>query len=117
MKEEFPRQLTEDYYDDGRGPSLTYHGYNLYKTCIACPEQYDVFKDGKLVGYIRLRGGWLQAFCPDVFLERVYFHEFPNDEWKGCFETDEEQDYYLEYVIIAIDDWVRKNELESQSLS
>ncbi len=70
-----------------------------------------------MVGYIRLRGGWLQAFCPDVGEERVYFHEFPDDKWKGCFESDEEQDLYLKEVVVEIDAWVQKNDLESQAVS
>ena len=32
-------------------------GLNFKKTCDACPEQYDVFKDEKQVGYVRLRWG------------------------------------------------------------
>lgn len=43
------------------------HGYRLQKTCLACPEQYDVYaQDGTQVAYIRLRHGHLRVDCPDV---------------------------------------------------
>ena len=32
-------------------------GCTLHLTCAASPEQYDVFKDGQQIGYLRLRHG------------------------------------------------------------
>jgi len=37
------------------------NGYKLVLTCGACPEQYDVFKNGQQVGYLRLRHGFFSA--------------------------------------------------------
>lgn len=65
------------------------------KTCDACPEQYDVFKGGKQVGYIRLRHGVLSCRYPNNHGEIIYAHQF-EDEWKGYFETEEERTFYLE---------------------
>ncbi len=51
---------------------LTIQGYDLLLTCDIAPEQYDVFKQKKLVGYLRLRHNMLQAYYPDVDGEVVY---------------------------------------------
>ena len=40
-------------------------GLDFKQTCGACPEQYDVFKDEKQVGYVRLRWGDLSCRYPD----------------------------------------------------
>jgi hypothetical protein len=38
------------------GDVLRVGGYTFECTCVACPEQYDVFdKGGNLVGYVKLR--------------------------------------------------------------
>lgn len=33
--------------------------YKLIRTSSCCPEQYDVYKNNKMVGYLRLRNGHL----------------------------------------------------------
>jgi hypothetical protein len=63
-------------------------------TCGACPEQYDVFHNGKQVGYVRLRWGVLRVDCPDVGGETVYSHSF-DDPMKGCFDNESESMYHL----------------------
>lgn len=65
------------------------------KTSSACPEQYDVFKGGKQVGYIRLRQGVLSCRYPNNHGEIIYAHQF-EDEWKGYFENEEERTFYLD---------------------
>lgn len=65
------------------------------KTCDACPEQYDVFKGGKQVGYIRLRQGVFSCRYPNNHGKTIYAHQF-EDEWKGYFDNDEERTFYLE---------------------
>lgn len=77
------------------------NGYQLVMTCSACPEQYDVFKDGDKVGYLRLRHGEFYAKCPDVGGKIVYSSEPEGD---GIFE-DDEREYYLTEAINKIDDW------------
>jgi hypothetical protein len=75
---------------------------NFKKTCDACPEQYDVFKDGKQVGYVRLRWGNLTVESPDCGGELVYEHYFENDSFKGCFDSTEERQKYLELIADCI---------------
>lgn len=73
-------------------------GYDLVLTCGACPEQYDVFKDGEQVGYLRLRHGYFRADYPDCGGETVYT---ATPEGDGIFEEDE-RDFYLTAAIQAI---------------
>lgn len=78
--------------------------YKLDETCSACPEQYDAFLDGELVGYFRLRHGYFTVeFCrnPDgeEVWEGVYDAEPKGD---GIFEEDE-REFYLMEGLKAID--------------
>lgn len=73
-------------------------GLNFKKTCDACPEQYDVFKDEKQVGYVRLRWGYLSCRYPDYEGDEIYSESF-DDAWKGCFDDNNERNKYL--LIIA----------------
>lgn len=77
----------------------TVQGYDVVLTCSACPEQYDVYKDAKQVGYLRLRHGYFRADVPDACGETVYES---NPDGDGQF-TDEERGYHLESAIAAID--------------
>jgi hypothetical protein len=62
-------------------------GYRLVCTCSACPEQYDVFdKDGKQVGYLRLRHGHFRADFPECGGETVYESDTDGD---GVFMEEE----------------------------
>ena len=71
---------------------------NLTMTCSACPEQYDAFHNGMLVGYLRLRHGCFFAAVPDAGGARVY-EAAPDGD--GIFD-DEERDYYLKKAREAI---------------
>ena len=73
-------------------------GLEFKLTCSACPEQYDVFKDDKLVGYVRLRHGGLSCRYPNYEGELIYSESF-DDGWKGSFDDDNERNKYL--IIIA----------------
>ena len=70
-------------------------GYELKLTCSACPEQYDVFKDGKQIAYLRLRHGWFYASVPDCSDNIVYKAEPKGD---GMFEEDERMRYLTEAI-------------------
>lgn len=73
-------------------------GYTLDQTCCVCPEQYDVYKDGEQVGYLRLRHGWFRA---DLEPSRQTVYEgYPKGD--GIFD-DCERDFYLTEAIKAID--------------
>lgn len=73
-------------------------GYELVQTCGACPEQYDVFKDGKQSGYLRLRHGSFTVAYPDCGHRIIYS---ANPEGDGIFE-DHEREHYLNEAINAI---------------
>lgn len=78
------------------------HGYKLFLTCFACPEQYDVFDpDGIQIAYIRLRHGKLTVECPDVGGDLVYN---ANTKGDGVFAK-EERMYFLYKSIEAIQNY------------
>jgi len=80
------------------------NGYELELTSTACPEQYDVFKDSKMVGYLRLRHGYFSAEVPDCGGKLVYE---ANPDGDGSF-YDNERDNYLTAAIYAIDDFYKR---------
>lgn len=84
-------------------------GFDLVRTCGACPEQYDVYKDGKQVGYLRLRHGVFRADYPQCGGRTVYTAEPKGD---GIFEP-EERDFYLSNAIHAIKGAQSESNLES----
>jgi hypothetical protein len=65
-------------------------------TCIACPEQYDIFKDGNLVGYARLRHGRFSVRMPNS-QGKVVFTDLIND-----FQSRNQRIEYLEKAANAI---------------
>lgn len=83
-------------------------GYKLVCTCMACPEQYDVFQvneDGteKEVAYLRLRHGLFYAACPFGGVV-VYTSNVRGD---GIFEDDERQ-YHLNAAIQKVKEFYSK---------
>lgn len=67
-------------------------------TCGACPEQYDVYdSEGKQVGYVRLRWGWLRCEYPEVFGEVIYTASI-GGAFTGCFESDEQRMEHLNNI-------------------
>ena len=64
--------------------------FRLAQTCGGCPESYDVWRDGHLVGGLRLRHGTFSAWCGD---ELVYTAEPRGD---GIFEEGERDRYLTE---------------------
>lgn len=66
-------------------PTYVISGCLLYLTCMACPEQYDVFlaETKEQVGYLRLRHGVFTAEYPDVGRKRVYIS---HPEGDGIFD-------------------------------
>ena len=79
--------------------TMEINGYHLKMTCEACPEQYDVFKDGEQVGYLRLRHGYFTAETPKCGGKMVY-ESYPAGS--GSFHEDE-RSFYLTGAIKAID--------------
>ena len=79
------------------------NGLELVKTCMACPEQYDVFKDGKQVAYYRLRHGEFMVDIPDCGGETIYESEPSGD---GIFDSDERLNHLtkaMRAVLVKID--------------
>ena len=76
------------------------NGLDLQMTCGACPEQYDVFKDGKIVGYYRLRHGLFTVDYPDCGAETIYEAEPKGD---GIFEADERVMYLTNAMNAILD--------------
>ncbi len=73
--------------------------FELVQTCGACPEQYDVFVNGNIVAYLRLRHGYFRADYPDCGGETIY-EACPKGD--GIFEPDE-RDFYLYEAVKAIE--------------
>ena len=73
-------------------------GYDLYRTCCACPAQWDVYLGDNKVGYLRLRHGSFRADCP--FKTTVY--HTTDCKGDGIFDLDEEE-FFLTEAIKAID--------------
>lgn len=80
----------------------------MFKTCDACPEQYDALYDGKNVGYLRLRHGNFYVQCPDVGGETVYDAK---PQGNGMFE-DDEREYYLVSAQQAIAVWCNRRNIQ-----
>lgn len=85
----------------------------IVKTCDACPEQYDVFikKNGTTIkiGYLRLRWGRFTVEYPSVGGECIYEKTFFTDAYKGCFDSEEERQCYLDIAIrFLINKYIRE---------
>ena len=78
-------------------------GLTFDQTCGACPEQYDVFKDGEQVGYVRLRHGYLRVDVPDCGDTTIYEHSF-SDGWQGIFDSEDQRTEHLTKIATAIND-------------
>ena len=77
-------------------------------TCIACPEQYDVYQSDcdTPCAYVRLRWGKPRVQVPDVGGKEVYYHEW--EDWlKGCFDTEEERIMHLIEIAKAINKGIK----------
>lgn len=77
--------------------------YDFELTCEACPEQYDVTKDGKQVGYVRLRWGSLGVYYPDCLGNIIYSASIGDNGFIGCFESDEQREFHLTEITKALD--------------
>lgn len=64
--------VNQDHQQEILKEIYTNNGLELVLTCSACPEQYEVFKDGKQVGYYRLRFGEFRVDFPDCGGDTIY---------------------------------------------
>lgn len=90
--------------------------YIVERTCSACPEQYDVFYDGRQAGYLRFRFGRFTAY---------YFPKDSNEwdlvyqkkDWsplQGCFENNKDRMFYIE-IALGLIDIARRNDEKSKN--
>lgn len=63
--------------------------FKLVQTCVACPEKYDVYHNGSLVGYLRLRHGRFRA---EYLGNQVYE---ANPQGDGRFYPEERSSYLM----------------------
>jgi hypothetical protein len=81
---------------------------DIVQTGTACPEQYEVFtKDGKQVGYIRLRHGHFRVECPEWGGVRVYNNDNIEAECgcDGCFD-EVSRKRFMKIALKHITKWV-----------
>lgn len=79
---------------------ITLHGLEFRLTCSSCPEQYEVFREGKRVAYVRLRHGFLSVNAPDCVGKEILSHEF--DGHLGWFDTASQRHGWLNRIARAI---------------
>jgi len=96
---------------DPRNPTIEIDGFVLEQTCGACPEQYDVWKGGKQVGYMRLRWGSFRVDLGDCGGETVYQDDV-GDGWSGSFRDTEERERQLRMGVHALKTALFKRDLE-----
>lgn len=78
--------------------SQTIDEFELRLTCESCPEQYDVYRDGRQVAYFRLRHGQFRVDVPGCGGETIYVN-WPKGD--GMFD-DDERDHYLGVAVDAV---------------
>lgn len=79
-------------------------GLTLEIICHACPESYNVFREGEQVAYLRLRHGEFTVTAPDVGGTLIYYAEPQGD---GLFDNTERFHYLLEALKAIKDDLER----------
>jgi len=76
------------------------YGLEITLTCPACPEQYDIFKNGKQVAYYHLRHGEFSIDYPECGGETIYEAE-PNGD--GIFDDCERLTYLAKAMRLVIE--------------
>lgn len=84
------------------------HDLKIEQTCEKFPEEYCVFdSDDKEVGYIRLRSGFVSAFCPDCKSDICIYEALTNS--CGYFNSNRERKKHLRRAKEAIARWWNQN--------
>lgn len=84
-----------------KNPTIEIDGFVLEQTCGACPEQYDVWKNGVMVGYMRLRWGHFAVSLGDCGGPIVYRASI-GDGWTGCFMNSNQREQELKMAVHEI---------------
>lgn len=99
---EFSDLQGEDEFED-----FTCKGLLFKRTCLACPEQYDVLNGrGRRVGYVRLRWGHLRGYfipADGNFGDREeVYNFFFEDGWRGIFPDQQTRKTHLTKIATLI---------------
>lgn len=87
---------------------MKFSDLEFVRTCYACPEQYDVHYDNELVGYVRLRHGYLYCDCPYIGGDTVYEAEIEGPYGGGIFPDEETRMEHLTNIGVAIVKWLEE---------
>lgn len=84
--------------------------YKLVNTCSACPEQYDVYREDKLVGYLRLRHSKFTARSvnDDVIVYEKIIQDNLEDSMVGAFLSEDQRISELTAAIDFLDNHLLK---------
>lgn len=83
--------------------SITIEKLELVQTSALCPEQYDVYKGGRKVGYMRVRHGFFIVEAPYCGGKVVYQAHVKGD---GSFDDGERMEQ-LTAGVRAIKSWLK----------
>lgn len=73
-----------------------FYGYAFRNTCCGCPEQYNMINGrGRVVGYVRLRYGFLRVDDRLYGKRGILTHQFPN-ELMGIFDDNDQRLEWLQ---------------------
>lgn len=95
------RNNEADFLAEGGGTRVP-EGFTVALTCISCPEQWDIFYDGRQVGYLRCRHSrWSLEYpdCGGELLIREPWHP-ERGEYESNF--DDERPAVFERVFRAL---------------
>lgn len=88
------------------GKEINIKGLRFVLTCGSCPEQYDVYRGNRQVGYVRLRHSVIRADYPTCAGETVFRSPYGNSD-TGMFLNDEDRMEYLEKIAVIIKDRIK----------
>jgi hypothetical protein len=86
--------MFDDDYDNYAFQDYSYYGLTLKRTCLACPEQYDVYYGDTLCGYMRLRHGYFRTEYyknPDDDNGEIVYECYPKGD--GIFDNEEREEH------------------------
>jgi len=97
-----------------KGSHMKAKDIRLIQTCDACPEQYDaVNESGDIVGYIRIRWGYITVLCPDAGSDTKAYSKKLHKGY-GSFASQLERKMKLRKAKRAIASWWNEQTLYPQ---
>jgi hypothetical protein len=88
------------------------NGLEFNQITESSPEQYEIFtKEGKQVGYVRLRWGVLRCDYPSKNTRSIYEFVF-SDKTDSCFTSEEQRNKHLEIIANKI----KEHEISMQKI-